>query len=153
MKKNILYVAATLTKQSQLKLYNTVSELISIPDNWRVYCHHMTTHFKPSQFDKIPQTDLSVKILVENVFFDGKGIAVRVNPTPSPLELNMSLEQIPHITVATAPGISPAYSNELLGKMKGVKLTPFILDGFIWNKNSNNTNYRNDLADENFSLR
>lgn len=146
----ILYVAATLTKESQLKLYEAINEIKPIPRDWRVYCHHMTIHFNPrlEQGVRIPSCDIPVSLEVIGYAFDEKGIAVRVEPTPSRTELLMQ-GQSPHITVATAPGIKPFYSNELLDKQRGVPLKEkFILEGFVWKKWANGSSSRDDLAYE-----
>ncbi len=59
------------------------------------------------------------------VVFDDKGVAIAIEPT---FECSNAF---PHFTIANAKGTPPVYSNELLGKTKGVKRIPVnvILEG------------------------
>jgi hypothetical protein len=151
MKKNPIYIAATLTRESQLKLYEVINFIRPIPHDWKVYCHHMTIHFKPKQGDKLPHINTPVSLSVMGYAADEKGITVKVMPTPSPKELYMSENQTPHVTVATAPGVAPIYSGDLLRMypVKAINLNePLTLDAFVWAKDFDGVVSRNDLAYE-----
>lgn len=123
----IMYIAAMLTKDSQKALYESIAKRISIPDNWKKYCHHMTIRFKPTKDSELPVFGESVTLVVTEIASDEKGVAVRVEPNTVGKELNMPPEQLPHITVATAPGVSPVYSNDLLRKGIGFKMPQALL--------------------------
>lgn len=147
----MMYVAATLTRESQDALYKAISNLVQIPDNWTKYCHHMTIRFKPGPNDELPNFNMPVGLVVTEYAADERGVAVKVEPNTNRNELKMAPGQLPHITVATAPGVSPVYSNELL-KGKTVKFpTALILESFTWAKTrSGGFPERDDLAVEKF---
>lgn len=118
---DIIYVAAILTKEAQMTLYDAVEKNVPIPAQWKKYCHHMTIRFKPKETDHLPVFGESITLVVTDIFSDEKGIAVKVEPNINKTSLNMPVSQVPHITIATAPGVQPVYSNELIQKGTGVK--------------------------------
>lgn len=127
---DILYVAAMLTRESQVELWETVSRITEIPNNWKKFCHHMTIRFKPTDDSQLPIFGEDITITALELSVDDKGATVRVEPDTS--NFSMPTEQIPHITIATAPQVSPVYSNELLRKNIGVRLPePLNLKAFI----------------------
>ncbi len=128
----ILYVGAILTKDSQEHLWHSISKRVAIPADWKRYCHHMTVRFKPTDDGQLPVFGEDVTLVVTEIYADDKGVCVRVEPNTNNRELHMPPDQIPHVTVATAPGVSPVYSNELLRKGSGLKMPQaLILAAFL----------------------
>lgn len=147
----IIYVAAMLTRASQVELWETVKNMVDIPNDWKKFCHHMTIRFKPTDDHQLPVFGEDVSLLVQEVSADEKGIAVKVKPDTA--SFDMPVDQIPHITIATAPRISPVYSNELLRKGIGVRLPqPLRLTAFTGAKMKNGSIMpeRRDVALESF---
>lgn len=120
MAEKVLYVAVVLTAESQRKLFNLISTVTKIPDNWRKIGHHMTVAFsnvkqaiESGYFDKDIDYGMKCTVVPTGWKMDDKGIAVSV--VSSPQENRLRVESLnPHVTVAVAPGISPSYSNQLL---------------------------------------
>ena len=149
----IMYVAAMLTKDSQKVLYESISKRVSIPNDWKKYCHHMTIKFKPTKDSELPVFGENVTLVVTEIASDEKGVAVRVEPNTDGKELHMPPEQLPHVTVATAPGVSPVYSNDLLRKGIGFKMPQaLLLNAYIGAKMKSGaiTPERHDRAVESF---
>jgi NADH:ubiquinone oxidoreductase subunit len=145
------YVAATLTRESQIALYNSINDISPIPGDWTRYCHHMTIRFNPSSNDLIPEPNVPVKITATEYAADNQGIAVKVECHPDREKLFVPKEQLLHITVAVAPGVSPVYSNTLLRRGTLLKLPQAInLNALTWIKHDNGTSTQNGLALENF---
>jgi hypothetical protein len=119
---DIQYVAAMLTRESQKNLYNVVSKLVDIPEDWKKYCHHMTTRFQPEDDDQLPVFGEEISIVVTEYAADDKGIAVKVEPNTDRKKIKMPAEQLPHVTIAVAPGTGPVYSNKLLAKGSNKKM-------------------------------
>lgn len=147
----MLYVAATLTRDSQRALYEAVSALVPIPADWTKYCHHMTIRFRPKPGDPLPPLNQPTELTVTEYAADEKGIAVKVEPT-SREALKLPDSQLPHVTVAVAPGVGPVYSNELLRNRTLVKFpSSLVLQAVTWAKNgSGGYPERDDLALEQF---
>jgi hypothetical protein len=82
-----------------------------IPKHPKVYAHHMTVEFNPSDeaIESLPLGQL-VKLRVVGYAADEFGQAVVVEPIGV-----TSKNTIPHITISVNKK-SPVYSNELLGK-------------------------------------
>lgn len=148
---NILYVGAMLTRKSQIELWEMVKTIKSVPDDWKKFCHHMTIRFKPTEDQKLPVFGEDLMLLATEISEDENCIVVEVKVDKT--NLNMPSNQIPHITIATAPKISPVYSNELLRKNIGVRLPNILrLSSFVGAKMTNGaiTPERKDIALENF---
>lgn len=98
------FVSAVLTRASQDELLDAFP-----PIHPNVYAHHATLAFKPTE----PALDRYVPYLGERLYLsvigygeDDKGQAVVVDV--------QSENRIPHITISTADGVGPVYSNKLL---------------------------------------
>ena len=80
------------------------------PLHSKISAHHMTVIFKPTPA-QMAKLDLGAKVSlrVDGYAADGKGQAVVLSGYR-----NADANREPHITVATAPGVSPIYSNELI---------------------------------------
>jgi hypothetical protein len=118
----IIYVGVMLTRESQKNLFTSISKLVAIPADWKKFCHHMTIRFKPKDDTQLPIFGEDVTLVVTEYAADEKGVAVKVEPNINPQTLKMAPDQLPHVTVAVAPGISPVYSNELLRKSANTKM-------------------------------
>jgi hypothetical protein len=90
-----------------------------------VFADHVTLKFKPSK-SEIEKTPLGENALVQVIGFaeDEKGQAVLVRPSV------IRGSYLPHVTVTTARGVSPVYSNDLLAKGGTRKMGP-ILRGVV----------------------
>jgi len=78
------------------------------PKHEKVFGHHSTIAFKPSNLDGINIGNESM-IKINGRVFDEKGDALLVD---NPKSNNKN----PHITLSCSKGISPFYSNELIEK-------------------------------------
>lgn len=90
---------------------------ISVPSDWTTHAHHMTIEFYKKGVAKnlLPLEDLvgsSIELKIKGYALDDKALAILLD-VPSKLSAYVT-NQHPHITIATAPGIKPKYSNELL---------------------------------------
>jgi hypothetical protein len=90
-----------------------------------IFADHVTLKFKPSKAD-IEKLPVGEEALVQVLGFasDEKGQAVLVRPSVA------SHNRLPHITIATARGVSPVYSNDLLAEGYTRKSGP-ILRGVV----------------------
>jgi len=78
----------------------------------KIWAHHMTIKFKPSE-EELESTPVGKKVHLKVIGWaaDEKGQAVLVAPQGV-----QSANKNPHITISTAPGTAPVYSNDLLEK-------------------------------------
>ena len=78
----------------------------------KTWAHHMTLKFKPPA-EELEATPVGEKVKLKVVGWaaDDKGQAVLVEP-----EGIASANKHPHVTISTAPGTGPVYSNDLLAK-------------------------------------
>jgi len=105
--KNILYTAVVLDSESHNKLVTYFKQ--HIPDNWKIFAHHMTIHFGGKAPDKYLGDIGTIQTLnVTHFGMSDKVMAVRVN--------GYSTEnKIPHITLAVNidQGGKPFMSNQI----------------------------------------
>jgi hypothetical protein len=150
---DIIYVAAMLTRESQQRLYESISRQVAVPQDWKKFCHHMTIRFKPTDVSQLPVLGEEVSLIVTEVAADEKGVAVKVEPNTNSRDLKMPADQLPHVTVAVAPGVSPVYSNELLRKGISVKMPQaLVLSAFVGAKTKTGIMpERHDAAYESFT--
>lgn len=118
----VTYSAVFMDDKSVRDLKNWWESSVDDPLHGREFMHHMTIAFKPSWEDTVAlPIGKKVQLRVVGYASDAKGQAVLVD---SPIESN---NRFPHITMATAGGTSPVYSNDLLAKgvtkVKGPLLT------------------------------
>lgn len=100
--KKVVYVGVFLTMESQWKLLEKC-----FPLHTNVYCDHVTIKFQPKP-EELDQFALGkeVRFTVDSVACDDNGQAARVVGIAAD-------NKFPHITISTANGVKPVYSNKL----------------------------------------
>lgn len=99
--KNVIYVGVFLNPEQQAKLLEAVPARHA-----KVHADHVTLVFRPSPHELEKYSlGAEVEFTVVGEVFDDKGQAVLVKGVDSK-------NLYPHITISTAPGIKPVYSNE-----------------------------------------
>ena len=85
-----------------------------VPADGTLHCNHMTIQFKPDSehVRKLPMGG-STEMQITGFAADDKCIAITVKYTRYGAE---SSNAIPHVTLWTAEGTKPVYSNELLSR-------------------------------------
>lgn len=117
-KEEILYTAVVLTPASQNKLKKAYP-----PKHDKEFYHHLTINFGRGQ--KLPENiGKMVTLNVVGYQEDFSGQAVVVQP-PFPVK-----NKVPHITLSTAAGVPPKYSNDMLAEGY-LKIDPIPLEGQI----------------------
>jgi len=94
---------------------NSVGDLLAAypPIHSKVYAEHMTIAFRPSpeiEEQLMSRKGERVTLMVISHTSDDKGQAVVVDG------FKRADYGVPHITISCADGVSPKYSNELIGK-------------------------------------
>jgi hypothetical protein len=130
--KKVLYIACVLTKTNQDALVSNAAKWFiettghAPPLNWIVRGHHMTVKYRLLQeeldlFSPLLGQDIPLEVISFAV--DDFGAAVRVRPGRSlPI-----IQPNSHITIAHSPDVTPVYSNTLLQKTGGSRVSPLIL--------------------------
>lgn len=125
---DIIYIGIFLTEDSRKKLLREITPLHS-----GVFADHVTLAFKPdleliSLFKPYIGLEIPFRTLTEYCDLKGQCISVQIGLSlPLPIE-----DKIKHITVSTAIGVPPKYSNELLSKSNNyLPLLPIRLTGII----------------------
>ena len=123
-----LYIGIFLSKAERAKL---LRDFPPVYEN--VFADHVTLIFKPKESDlsNYPLGTI-VRLKVVGYAQDQNGSAVVVD---LPSEIKKLSQRSPHITISTAPGTKPVYSNKLISKPSNVervspKTYEGILDGF-----------------------
>lgn len=119
---DVIYTAVFLTESSKQTLRRWWTRELGLPLLDEKFMHHMTIEFRPSPDDAFA-LDLGQQTTLEIMGYgaDDRGQAVAVR---SDVE---STNDIPHITVSTASGTSPVYSNNLLSRQKTNKRGPVLV--------------------------
>ena len=111
MDDNWIYYGVFLDQASRQALLEEVKRYVEIPEDWRIYCDHMTivhrSNPQAETWKKIAEAKLNQKtaLLVHALGRSEGAIAVMVN--------GQTANEIPHITVACAPGVKPVASNNI----------------------------------------
>jgi hypothetical protein len=115
----IIYIGVFLNKAQREKLLAAVPAKHS-----KVHADHVTLVFQPSP-QELAKFDLgsTVELEVTGEAFDEKGQAVLVAFKDGGIG---SKNVHPHITISTAEGTKPVYSNELFEKCPHKALTPSV---------------------------
>ena len=120
----VIYVGVFLDEAQRKKLLAAVPARHS-----KVHADHVTLVFQPSP-EELEKFDLgsTVELEVAGEAFDEKGQAVLVD-----LRGVDSKNAHPHITISTADGTKPVYSNTLFEKMTGFHVLnePLVLVGTV----------------------
>ena len=96
-----------------------------LPEGSKVHCHHMTSFFKPKGEEKdLPYGEEVHLHVVGYQLTEELGVAVVECKTPSKNEVK-------HITMWTAPGVSPAKSNEVLAKKGWIPGDSIVIQSFV----------------------
>jgi len=130
MTRNWIYYGIFLDEESKEKLLDECEAIVEIPDDWKIYCDHMTLVFN-SIDDHIkerenvaasidPHLGETVELVVDSIGISDDAIAFGVD---YPTENEHS-----HITVATSPGTPPVKSNLI---EKWVQINSFTVNGKI----------------------
>lgn len=120
-----VYIGVFLTPSSRAQL---LRDFPPVYDN--VFADHVTLIFKPKE-DDLADYDLGsiVRLKVVGYAQDQKGTAVLVD---LPSEIRTSPGQKPHITISTAQGIKPFYSNKLIANSSNVeRVSPKTYQGIV----------------------
>ena len=109
-----VYIGVFLTPSSRQQL---LRDFPPVYEN--VFADHVTLIFKPKE-DDLRQYDLGsiVRLKVVGYAQDQKGTAVLIDLPP---EIKTSPGQKPHITISTAQGIKPFYSNKLIANASNIE--------------------------------
>lgn len=119
------YTAIFLDESSKRRLLMWWRTAVRLPMLPVLFADHVTLRYKPSKAE-IEKTPLGDHALVQVIGFasDEKGQAVLVRPSVA------SANRYPHVTVTTAKGVNPVYSNVLLAEGYTRKMGP-ILRGVV----------------------
>lgn len=123
-----IYFGVFLDNESKNILYNHVKEYI--PQDWKIFCHHMTIAFnnKTERAQELYNNyskyfGQEIKLEITHIGISNDAIAVKVN------YMNDIQNKIPHITVAIPQNGKPVNSN-YIENWKPLNKT-FILNGII----------------------
>ena len=110
---NWIYYGAFLEEAAKNNLLEYVKRYLSVPEDWKVYCDHMTIIYNDgsenaaSWAHNIDELVGSIAhLIVTHVGTSDRCIAVKVSGFSSN-------NANPHITVAVAPGAKPVESNDI----------------------------------------
>jgi len=117
----IVYVGVFLSPDQQWRLFDKI-----FPCHENVFGDHLTIKFRPTA-EEVAQLPLGKQVLLEviGVAWDEKGQAALIRGV-------QSNNKHPHITISTARGVKPVYSNELFEKVFTMLFDePLILSGVV----------------------
>lgn len=108
MKEKWIFFGVFLDEESKKEILEKVRELTIIPDNWKIFCHHMTLVFNDGK-KNIDTTQYETRLGEE---VELKIISIGKSSEAIAFEVDFkSANKRSHITIACAPGIPPVKSN------------------------------------------
>ena len=103
--------------------FNTMGK--TVPHDAKTHVHHMTSYFKPKGEERNLPYGAEVPLLVIGYqVTDELGVAVVECSTPS-------RNVVKHVTMWTAPGVSPAKSNQVLEELGWIPAEPFPIQAVV----------------------
>lgn len=121
--KEIIYLAGVVVNNvNRNKLKKFINSNMS-----NVYCHHMTVKY--GNIDELPNfLGIEFTFRTDKVFFNKQAIAISgFVDDPYIKKIMKEANQKAHITICTADGVSPVYSNKLLEVGNNIEYTDTIL--------------------------
>lgn len=130
MEQKWIYFGVFIDNDSKTEILKLLQKYnVTIPENWKMYNHHMTIAFNNNTQEAKKLYDWykivmgkNVRLYVNGIGISNEGIAVRVGWA------NPIANKIPHITVATPINGKPVNSNKI---MNWFNVDPIILYGTI----------------------
>ena len=123
-----IYIGLFLSADGRRRLHQWAGKYVHIPEDWRIYCDHMTVVYNDGGMEAMHQyvqyyrrTGETVALRVEEIGVSENCVAVKVSGFPSN-------NRIPHITVATAPNAKPVMSNQIT---QWKKIAPITLEATL----------------------
>ena len=109
-----VYVGVFLDDSSRTRLLRDFP-----PKHPNVYADHVTLVFRPKE-GELEEFDMGEEVEIEVVGYaeDESGSAVTVKLPP---KLKRLSQRNPHVTISTANGVKPFYSNKLIAKTDAVQ--------------------------------
>ena len=110
----VVYIALFIDSQDRRRLFKTFPPLFQNKE-----AHHITLwHFADGEESRPPEPPWgkTVAVKVVSEVADNKAQALLVRP---PTAFRPTSGRYPHVTLSTASGVPPAYSNDLLRKKLG----------------------------------
>lgn len=116
--KNWIYYGVFFSEKSQEALLNFAKQYVGIPDDWKLFCHHMTIIFNDKSEEKQKMAEAldeflgnSQSLMITSIGVSDRAIALGV-------EDYVTQNKRSHITIATAPGAKPVESNDIVNWYK-----------------------------------
>jgi len=114
------YTGAFLDEEEKVKILKQFP-----PSFQNIFTDHLTIKYKPSQ------EEMSDLALGEKVLLTAVALAKDEKAEALLIQTDISANSHPHITISTAPGIEPSYSNQLLEKANFKEIPPFDINARI----------------------
>lgn len=128
MERNWKYYGVFFSEKTQNTLLRFAKEYTTIPDDWKIFCHHMTIVYNDGSQERQKMAEAidhfvgnSQSLMINSIGISDRAIAFGV----ADYETQNAHS---HITVATAPGVKPVESNNIT---KWIKIPTFYVSGKI----------------------
>jgi len=118
MKKDWIYYGVFFSDNTKRSILNFAKKCLSdnnmeIPDDWKIYCDHMTLVFNNGSKEAQEDADYyekwglgqSVSLWITHIGYSDRAIALQVD--------YKTANKVSHITVAVAPDAKPVESNDI----------------------------------------
>lgn len=116
--KNWIYYGVFFSEKSQEALLNFAKQYVGIPDDWKIFCHHMTIIFNDKSEEKQKMAEALDEFLGNNQSLRITSIGVSDRAIALGVEDYVTQNEHSHITIATAPGAKPVESNNIVNWYK-----------------------------------
>lgn len=111
--KTWIYYGVFFSEKSQRALLNFAKRYIGIPDDWRVFCHHMTIIFNDKSEEKQEMAKALDNFIGHEQSLKITSIGVSDHAIALGVDDYVTQNKRAHITVAAAPGAKPVESNDI----------------------------------------
>lgn len=114
MDNNWIYYGIFFDSDTKAELLKTAKKYAGIPEDWKVYCDHMTIVYNDGSEEKQA---------ISNGYFEKRGViyelaisSIGISDEAIALKVSNFITQnkVSHITIATAPGVKPVKSNDIV---------------------------------------
>ena len=121
-----IYYGVFFDDKTQTDLLNFAKQFVSINENWKVFCNHMTIIYNDKSKEKEEMAQALDKFIgnKQNLVIDGIGVSDRAIALS--VKDYVTQNKHSHVTIATAPDAKPVESNNITNWYKTKETLPIM---------------------------
>lgn len=126
MEKDWKYYGVFFSEKTQNTLLRIAKEMTDIPNDWKIFCHHMTLVYNDGSQERQAMAEAADQFVGKPQTLKINTIGISDRAIAFGVADYTTQNKHSHITIATAPGVKPVESNYIT---KWYKIPNFYISG------------------------